>query len=156
MQVSNVNNTSKSVPIQKGSFRTQTAMRKSVSNALVLEISKFRKIVCPLCGDCHLLYQCPRIQKLTAVQRWSLVRKKRLCINFLRPNHFVSKCLFTDRCKTCQGKHHIIHHQKERKSAVQSAIEEPKTLLHERKVEQERLVDQDKKPGLLLECKSKD
>ncbi|GBM15775.1 hypothetical protein AVEN_262933-1 [Araneus ventricosus] len=44
----------------------------------------------------------------------------------------------------------------ERKSDVQSAIEEPKTLQHERNVEQVRLVDQDQKPGLLSECKSKD
>ncbi|GBM68861.1 hypothetical protein AVEN_261834-1 [Araneus ventricosus] len=72
MQVGNDNNTSEIVQIQKGSFRTQTAMRKSNSNALVSENSKFRKIVCPQCGDCHLLYQCPRIQKLTVEQPWSL------------------------------------------------------------------------------------
>ncbi|GBM30181.1 hypothetical protein AVEN_134221-1 [Araneus ventricosus] len=67
MQVGN--DTSEFVPVQKGSFGTQTAMWKSVSNALVLENSKFRKIVCPQCGDCHLLYKGPRIQKLTEEQR---------------------------------------------------------------------------------------
>ncbi|GBO10176.1 hypothetical protein AVEN_247264-1 [Araneus ventricosus] len=118
MQLGNDNNTSEIVQVQKGSFRAQTATRKSVSNALVSANSKFRKILCPQCEDCHLLNQCPRIPKLTVEQRWSLVRKKRLCINCLRLNHFVSKCLFTDRCKICQGKHHTILHEEERKSAV--------------------------------------
>ncbi|GBL80162.1 hypothetical protein AVEN_261563-1 [Araneus ventricosus] len=44
----------------------------------------------------------------------------------------------------------------ERKSALQSAIEGPKTLRHERNDEQVPLVNQDQKPGLLSECQSKD
>ncbi|GBM81042.1 hypothetical protein AVEN_56749-1 [Araneus ventricosus] len=59
-------------------------------------------------------------------------------------------------CKICQDKHHTILHEEERKSAVQSAIEGPKTLRHERNDEQVRLVDQDLKPGLLSECQSQD
>ncbi|GBM22161.1 hypothetical protein AVEN_190819-1 [Araneus ventricosus] len=125
-QVGNDNNTSEFVPVQKSSVRTQPMiMRKSVSNAFVSENSKFRKIVYPQCGDCHLLCQYPRIQKLTVEQRWSL------------------------------GNNHTILHEEERKPAVQSAVERPGTLMHERNVEQVRLVDQDQKPDFLSECKSK-
>ncbi|GBN58621.1 hypothetical protein AVEN_205852-1 [Araneus ventricosus] len=94
--------------------------------ALVSENSKFRKIVCPQCGDCHLLCQCLRIQKVAVKQRWSL------------------------------GKHHTILHEEERKPEVQSAVQRLKTLLQERNVEQVRLVDQNQKPGLPSECKLKD
>ncbi|GBM17089.1 hypothetical protein AVEN_133345-1 [Araneus ventricosus] len=49
----------------------------------------------------------------------------------------------------------IVLHEEECKPAVQSAVEKPKTLLHERNVEHVRVVDQDQKPGLLSECKLK-
>ncbi|GBN77266.1 hypothetical protein AVEN_158374-1 [Araneus ventricosus] len=52
--------------------------------------------------------------------------------------------------------HNIVLHKEECKPAVQSAVEKPKTLLHERNVEHVRVVDQDQKPGLLSECKLKD
>ncbi|GBL96320.1 hypothetical protein AVEN_238684-1 [Araneus ventricosus] len=156
MQVGNDNNSREFLPVQKGSFRIQPVMmRISVSNALVSENSKFRKIVCPQCGDCHLLCQCSQIQRLAVEKRWNLVREKRLCINCLRPNHFVSKCLFTGHCKICQNKHISILHEEEKKHADESAFERRKNLSITVSREMGS-VDPDQKPGLLSECKSKD
>ncbi|GBN79033.1 hypothetical protein AVEN_172880-1 [Araneus ventricosus] len=58
--------------------------------------------------------------------------------------------------RSMQGKHHTVLHAEEWKRLILSAVEKPKTLLHERNVEQVRVVDKDQKPGLLSECKLKD
>ena len=66
---------------------------------------------CVLCKtDRHPLYACPRFKPLPHDQKINIVRSKGICMNCLRPGHFVKQCKSLHHCKTCQKPHHTLLH----------------------------------------------
>lgn len=66
---------------------------------------------CVICKtDRHPLYACSRFKLLPHDQKVSVVKSNGVCMNFLRPGHFVKQCKSSHHCKTCQRPHHTLLH----------------------------------------------
>ena len=58
----------------------------------------------------HPLYACPRFKLMTHDQKISTLKSNGMCLNCLRPGHFVKQCKSLHHCKTCQKPHHTLLH----------------------------------------------
>ena len=66
---------------------------------------------CVLCkGEKHPLYACMRFKALTHDKMVSTLKSNNLCMNCLRPGHFVKQCKSAHRCRQCQKPHHTLLH----------------------------------------------
>ena len=66
---------------------------------------------CPICKtEKHPLYACQRFKLMSHEQMTETLKLNNLCINCLRPGHFVKDCRSLNRCKTCQKSHHTLLH----------------------------------------------
>ena len=68
-------------------------------------------VECVICkNEKHPLYACPRFKSLSHDQMVSTLKTHNLCMNCLRPGHFVKRCKSSHRCKKCQRSHHSLLH----------------------------------------------
>ena len=68
-------------------------------------------ISCPICKvDNHPLATCSQFKVLPHDQKMSALKSRDLCLNCLRPGHYVRQCKSLHRCKKCQKLHHTILH----------------------------------------------
>ena len=66
---------------------------------------------CSLCKtEKHSLFACPQFKTLAHEKRMSVVKSNDLCVNCLRPGHFVKQCRSSNRCRKCQKSHHTLLH----------------------------------------------
>ena len=89
-----------------------------------------KKSNCLFCGGEHHLQDCSTFLELSPQQKAEKVKEFKLCLNCLRPGHFVKDCKGS-RCKKCQSKHNtLLHFEKgESNSATSSSSsQESKTL----------------------------
>lgn len=61
---------------------------------------------CILCKGAPL-YTCARFKAFTHEKMVSTLKSNNLCLNCLRPGHFVKQCTSVHRCRRCQKPHHI-------------------------------------------------
>ena len=67
---------------------------------------------CVACKETkHPLYVCAKFRDLPLEQRNSLVKSRSLCMNCLKPGHFIKQCKSLQRCRKCQKTHHTLLHQ---------------------------------------------
>lgn len=87
-------------PGNQSDFRMESKREKSKDNY------KF-ELKCPMkdCGLQHVLYRCPKYLAYDRDAREKFVKNNRLCLNCLRPGHFVRFCT-RDGCIRCEGKKH--------------------------------------------------
>ena len=68
----------------------------------------------PACLVCkaedHILSSCPQFKALTHDQMTAVLKSHGLCLNCLRPGHYVRQCKSLHRCKKCQKLHHTLLH----------------------------------------------
>ena len=58
----------------------------------------------------------------------STLRANNLCINCLRPGHYVKQCKSLHRCRKCQRPHHtLLHVEGEQSSQTASSLSDPAT-----------------------------
>ena len=66
---------------------------------------------CLLCKtDKHPLYACVKFKSLPHEKRLSTLKDNHLCMNCLKPGHFVHECKSLHRCRKCQRPHHTLLH----------------------------------------------
>ncbi len=66
---------------------------------------------CTICKtEKHPLYACTRFRSLTHDRMMSLLKEHGICMNCLRPGHFVRQCKSQHRCRKCQRPHHTLLH----------------------------------------------
>ena len=66
---------------------------------------------CILCkNDKHPLYACTWFKSLSHNKMMSTLKANSLCINGLRPGHFVKLCKSLHRCRKWQKPHHTLLH----------------------------------------------
>ena len=58
----------------------------------------------------HPLYACKAYQSFPHSKKLMIAKENKLCLNCLRPGHFVKQCTSTQRCKKCLGLHHSCLH----------------------------------------------
>ena len=72
---------------------------------------------CILCGtDKHPLYVCTTFKSLPHEKMLSTLKDNNLCLNCLKPGHFVRECKSLHRCHKCQKPHHSLLHVEPRNS----------------------------------------
>ncbi|XP_029155926.1 uncharacterized protein LOC114928760, partial [Nylanderia fulva] len=64
---------------------------------------------CYWCQGQHLIYTCSEFLRLPAEDRLQEVRRKKLCINCLRNDHFVKECKASS-CRKCGERHNTLCH----------------------------------------------
>jgi len=66
---------------------------------------------CVVCkNDKHPLYVCPKFKSLPHDRMMTILRENKLCMNCLRPGHFVRQCKSLHHCRQCQKPHHTLLH----------------------------------------------
>ena len=83
------------------------------------------KSVCPKCGDAHMLSRCKEFRDMSVAERGAFITQKQMCVNCLRDNHTVQRCLSENRCLVCREKHSIFLHVDHRASVVAQASTAP-------------------------------
>ncbi|XP_065085126.1 uncharacterized protein LOC135707260 [Ochlerotatus camptorhynchus] len=63
---------------------------------------------CVACKDNHLLYQCSAFQRLSVVDRDSLLKSQGLCRNCFRSGHQAKDCQSKFSCRICKNRHHTL------------------------------------------------
>ena len=68
-------------------------------------------IGCILCEtEKHPLYACTKFKALPHERMIATLKSNKICMNCLRPDHFVRQCKSNHRCKKCQKPHHTLLH----------------------------------------------
>lgn len=65
-------------------------------------------IVCNAAG--HPIYACPKLKSMAHENKLSVLKSHRVCLNCLRPGHFVRQCRSAYRCQKCRKSHHTLLH----------------------------------------------
>ena len=60
--------------------------------------------------DPHPLFSCGKFKALPQERMMSIVKSNELCLNCLRPGHFVNHCKSAHKCHECQKSHHTLLH----------------------------------------------
>ncbi|XP_051172241.1 uncharacterized protein LOC127288678 [Leptopilina boulardi] len=81
--------------------------KKSIGKSFVASQSTFS---CFNCKENHVLNNCSEFLKLSIDERKEFVKKKGLCYNCLRKNHFISECK-SGNCMKCHKRHHTLLHK---------------------------------------------
>uniref|UniRef100_A0A182NVM4 DUF1758 domain-containing protein n=1 Tax=Anopheles dirus TaxID=7168 RepID=A0A182NVM4_9DIPT len=58
----------------------------------------------------HSPFKCHKFRKMAVIQRYEIVKEKRLCINCLAVDHMVKECP-ASVCRVCKLKHHTMLHR---------------------------------------------
>ena len=110
---------SKKVHAPKNESRPATFRSKPIaSHAAAADTATSNCILCK--SDKHPLYICTKFKALPHDKMVSVLKSNGLCLNCLRPGHFVKDCVSVHRCKKCQKPHHTLLHieAKEENAAV--------------------------------------
>ena len=66
---------------------------------------------CPVCKtEKHHLFACDKFKTFSHDRKMSIVKSNNLCINCLRPGHFLKQCKSAYHCRRCQKLHHTLMH----------------------------------------------
>ena len=60
--------------------------------------------------DKHPLYVCPKFKSQPHDKMMTTLKANDLCMNCLRPGHYVKQCKSLHRCRKCQKQHHKLLH----------------------------------------------
>ena len=79
------------------------------------------RYVCPLCADNHYAWFCTLFEQLSVAKRREHVKQHNLCNNCLKPGHLAADCRSVYKCKSCQGPHNTLLHEKRSQAAAPPA-----------------------------------
>jgi len=91
---------------KKGTHKVKQAEQVKSKSFLV------QKQECIVCKEAHRLSNCPDYLKFSPERRVEVLKKAKLCLNCMRPGHFIKSCK-GGSCKRCAGKHNTLIHFEE-------------------------------------------
>ena len=102
-------------------------IKNSKSNKVTAHVSSSENSNIRSCNICksfeHKTFRCPNLIKLSAKERFQLIKKKNLCLKCFGTNHSLSECKFFN-CKTCNQCHNnLLHFNNEDRQSSIPAIE---------------------------------
>lgn len=71
------------------------------------ESKKFDGLTCPVCGEAHNTFKCPKFINMGLTARKQLVKSKNLCNNCLKTGHMSKEC-YGKECHRCNVKHNSL------------------------------------------------
>ena len=80
--------------------------KKIAVNSYVLNIQDS----CVACNGKHQVHKCGNFRTMSHDREMAIVKKNAICINCLRPGHFLLNCPIEQRCKECRKAHHLLMH----------------------------------------------
>ena len=93
----------------KKSFTNHRKTSDTIRTLTSLPISVHH--TCVVCENVkHPLYSCPKFKAMDHAQMVSTVKSHHICLNCLKPGHYVRECGSLHRCRTCQKPHHTLLH----------------------------------------------
>lgn len=78
---------------------------KSQSHSFVTTIK-----LCPICNNNHPIYACQDFLKLPDFKRLNEVKRLKLCLNCLKPDHISKYCSWQSKCRKCDRPHNTLIH----------------------------------------------
>lgn len=64
---------------------------------------------CAVCKEAHYINQCPKFLEFTPQKRLECLKNTKLCLNCMKPGHFIKQCK-AGSCKQCHAKHNTLIH----------------------------------------------
>ncbi|XP_011687010.1 PREDICTED: uncharacterized protein LOC105449455 [Wasmannia auropunctata] len=102
---------------EKDVSKSKQADRPKVKSFLV------QKQRCSLCKEAHHLANCEQFLKLTPQRRAEQLKGSKLCLNCMKPGHFIKDCR-ASLCKKCSGKHNtLLHFEKQSSENATPVVE---------------------------------
>ncbi len=92
------------VPEKKRQFESSSLKRNFIPRPVTSLTADINK------GGKHPLYSCHKFKSLPHDRMMSTLKTNGLCLNCLKPGHFVKECTSTHRCRKCQKLHHTLLH----------------------------------------------
>lgn len=116
------------VPVQKGitSFDQKLSMNPIKSSIVSCSINSYNALW--QCIDQHEINICPEFIKLSAKQRFQLIKKSGKCINSFQAGHTSTVCE-SQKCKTCNKPHNDLLHWV-KNSTIDSGLQRTPTRQH--------------------------
>lgn len=81
---------------------------------------------CIVCNETHKLSNCTKFLDLPPQKRANYVKGAKLCLNCMRPGHYLKDCK-AGACSQCSGKHNTLLHFDKPSTAQVAATEEAKS-----------------------------
>ncbi|KYN24375.1 hypothetical protein ALC57_04022 [Trachymyrmex cornetzi] len=111
-------------------LETLESNNKKTSKLNRIDHSKTKSLLiknqtCAFCKETHHVSQCPKFLEFTPQRRLECLRSTKLCLNCLKPGHFIKECK-SSTCKRCSGKHNTLIHFEKSLSTQDKAVEEHK------------------------------
>ena len=93
--------------------------------------TSFVKLKCILFKNKHLFYKCDKYEEMTGTESMKLVKKGKLCFNYLKGNHNADKCSSKDKCfrPGCAEHHHTSLHDYFKKKIKDTDKEDTKVCM---------------------------
>ena len=104
------------------SFQRKHVHPSSRSAAFAATVSE-GCIVCKM--EKHPLFTCPEFRAKPRDKMVHILRSNGLCLNCLKPGHFVKNCPSSNRCKKCQRSHHTLIHEDTKVSQATATVSTP-------------------------------
>ena len=93
-----------------------SAPRRPITSYAVSANTQFPN-QCVACNhEKHPLYSCSKFKSLPHAGKVALLKSNNLCLNCLKPGHFLSDCRSLHRCRVCQRPHHSLLHSETKPS----------------------------------------
>ena len=87
------------------------ALKKPIKHVTSFATGMSEPASCIICKtEKHPLYCCSRFKGLAHDRMVSFLKENSICLNCLRPGHFVRQCKSPSKCKKCQRPHHTLLH----------------------------------------------
>jgi hypothetical protein len=85
--------------------------RKSQGNRYFTSFAAHEQDNCVVCkSEKHPLYACSKFKAMSQERMKTTIKNHELCMNCLKPGHFVRQCPSTHKCRKCQKPHHTLLH----------------------------------------------
>ena len=68
----------------------------------------------------HPLYGCVQFKSLPHDEMVSMLKSHHICMNYIRPGHFVKECTSQHQCRICQKPYHTLLHLEHKDNASTS------------------------------------
>ena len=89
--------------------------RKSQGNRYFTSFAAHEQDNCVVCkSEKHPLYACSKFKAMSQERIKTTIKNHELCMNCLKPGHFVRQCPSTHKCQKCQKPHHTLLHIEEK------------------------------------------